>query len=171
MVSVAINPIVCIPFNVTEPCHFRPPLTLHKSEHVWTQRDGNFCNFKVVCGWRLWPLTNRISIKVCVSEASDPRSDRGEVCCSGGGLHYLFAPRAFIQKPFHSIEQNGSCKSTWWDFRSLIFKKCQSEAIENCRKETINYFHLATSSGEFLWFFPQDVIWVAGTFSQNFMLQ
>lgn len=36
-----------------------------------------------------------------MSEASDPRSDRGEVCCSGGGLHYLFAPRAFIQKPFH----------------------------------------------------------------------
>lgn len=157
--TVAINPIVCIPFNVTEPRHFRPPLTLHKSKHVRTQRNGNFCNFKVVCGRRLWPLTNGISIKVCVSEASDPRSDRGEVCCSGGGLHYLFAPRAFIQKPFHSIEQNGSCKPTWKPHIQKVSIRGQNlHFIENCRKETINYFHLATSSGEFLWFFPQDVI-------------
>lgn len=109
-VSVAINPIVCAPFNVTEPLHFRLPLTLHKSEHVWIQRDGNFCNFKVVWGSRLRPLTNGISIKVCVSEASDPRSDRGDVYCNGGGLHYLFAARAFIQKSFHCTEQSGSCK-------------------------------------------------------------
>lgn len=176
MVSVAINQIIWVPFNVTEPRHFRLPLTLHKSEHVWTQRDGNFCNFKVVCGRRLWPLTNGISIKVCVSEASDPRSDRGEVCCSGGGLHYLFAPRAFIQKPFRSIEQSCSCKSTWWDFRSLIFKKCQSEArictsLKTAEKKSLTIFIWQHLLENFYHVFPKDVIWVAGTFSQNFMLQ
>ncbi len=139
MVSVAINPIACVPFNVTEPLYSRLPLTLHNSEHVWIQRDGNFCNFIVLCERRLRPLTNEISIKVCVSEASYPRSDRGDMCCSGGGLHYLFAARAFIQKPFCSIEQSGSCKSMWQDFRCLIFKKWSIQgqnlqANENCRK-------------------------------------
>lgn len=151
MVPVAINPIICVTFNVTELRHFSLPLNLHKSEHVWTQRNGNFCHFKVVCGRRLWPLTNGISIKVCVSEASDPRSDRGEVCCSGGGLHYLFAPRAFIQKPLHNIEQSGSCKSTWWGFWSLIFKKCQSEARICTSLKTAEKKPLTILTGNIFW--------------------
>lgn len=156
MVSVAINPITCVPFNVTEPLHFRLPLTLHKSEHVWIQRDGNFCHFKVVCGRRLRPLTNGISIKVCVSEASDPRSDRGDMCCSGGGLHYLFAARAFIQKPFHSIEQSGSCKSTWQDFRCLIFKNGQSKARICMLMKTAEKTPLTILIWQYLWGYFYD---------------
>lgn len=176
MVPVAINPIICVTFNVTELRHFSLPMNLHKSERVWTQRNGNFCHFKVVCGRRLWPLTNGISIKVCVSEASDPRSDRGEVCCSGGGLHYLFAPRTFIQKPLHYTEHSGSCKSTWWGFTSHMFKKCQSEArnctsLKTAEKKPLTIFICQHRLKNFSDFSPQDVIWVAGTFSQNFMLE
>lgn len=169
MLSVAINPIARVPFNVTEPLHFRLPLTLHKSEHVWIQRDGNFCNFKVVCGRRLWPLTNGISIKVCVSEASDPRSDRGGMCFSGGGLHYLFAARAFIQKPFHSIEQSGSCKSTWQDFRCLIFKNGQSKARICMLMKTAEKTPLTILIWQHLWgYFYVFFVLVTGIFSQFF---